>query len=137
MNKEKHENEEYIYNKDESNISGFMLKVENEKNHIVEQKRLNKIEIYKKKSENMKGEKNHNFGKEKSDRQRILSSISNSIRRRESLPCYSDENILWTRELIKQKLKQSQIITLFKERGMEIKRDFISRIKNGDIKTTD
>jgi hypothetical protein len=85
-------------------------------------KEIIRKQVYKDKSEQMKGEGNHNFGKTKSAETR--KKMSTSIRNARN--GVSDEVILKARELFKQGKKNKEI-----EETLELSRDVVSRIKNG------
>jgi hypothetical protein len=85
---------------------------------------LHRKEVYKEKSEKMKGEGNHNFGKTKSDETR--KKMSNSIR--DAKNGISDEMILKVRELIAAGKKNTEIEVL-----LQLSKHVVSRIKNGLI----
>ena len=78
--------------------------------------------MYKDKSEQMKGEGNHNFGKKKSveTRKKMSTSIRNA---RNGV---SDETILQVRELFKQGKKNIEI-----EEELHLSKDVVGKIKNG------
>jgi hypothetical protein len=133
MSKEKHENEDYDPENDEESYIRFIEKIEAEKELEKQKREERKIEVYREKSENMMGDKNHNFGKELSDetKQKMAISIAAS-RRGDSL---TDENIEMIRHMRKDKLTQQEIIEQFQEEGMSLRRDAIRMIQNGSIKT--
>ena len=85
-------------------------------------KEIIRKQVYKDKSEQMKGEGNHNFGKTKSAETR--KKMSTSIRNAKN--GVSDEIILQVRELFK-KGKQNQDI----EEELKLPRHIVTRIKNG------
>jgi hypothetical protein len=81
-------------------------------------------QVYKEKSEKMKGEGNHNFGKSFSEETRQKMSISI----RESKGSVSDDTIMKVRNLIAEGHKNIEIQTLF-----NLPRHTITRIKNCEI----
>ena len=85
---------------------------------------LRRKEVYKEKSEKMKGSGNHNFGKTKSEETR--KKMSNSIR--DAKNGVSDEIILRVRQLIAASKKNNEIEVL-----LQLSKHVISRIKNGLI----
>ena len=87
-------------------------------------KELHNKQVYKEKSENMKGEKNHNYGKSFSEETK--QKMSKSIR--ESKGGVSDETIIQVRKLIEDGNKNIEIQNLLK-----LPRHTITRIKNGII----
>ena len=87
-------------------------------------KEILKKNIYKIKSENMKGAKNHNYGKEKSEETKKKMSIAI----RNSKKGVSDEIILKVKEYISQGHKNVEI-----QKIMNLPRHTVSRIKNNII----
>jgi hypothetical protein len=87
-------------------------------------KEILKNNIYKMKSENMKGIKNHNYGKEKSEETKKKMSVAI----RNSKKGVSDEIILQVKEYISQGLKNVEI-----QKIMNLPRHTVSRIKNNII----
>jgi hypothetical protein len=87
-------------------------------------KELHNKQVYKEKSENMRGEKNHNYGKSFSEETK--QKMSKSIR--ESKGGVSDETIIHVRKLIEDGKKNIEIQSLLK-----LPRHTITRIKNGMI----
>lgn len=85
---------------------------------------LHRKEVYKEKSEKMKGAGNHNFGKTKSDETRKKMSIGI----RDAKNGISDEMILKVRELIASGKKNTEIEVL-----LTITRHTVSMIKNGKL----
>jgi hypothetical protein len=85
-------------------------------------KEIIRKQVYKDKSEQMKGEGNHNFRKKKSAETR--KKMSTSIR--DARNGVSDAIILQVRELFKQGKKNKEI-----EVTLELSREVVSRIKNG------
>ena len=98
------------------------LKLRDIKDKICREIRLK--QVYKEKSEKMKGEGNHNFGKHKSEETKKKMSLSI----RESKNGISDELILQVRELSKQGKMNKEIQEL-----LNIPRHTVTRIKNGLI----
>jgi hypothetical protein len=87
-------------------------------------KEIHRKQVYKEKSENMKGSCNHNYGKEKSAETRKKMSIGI----RDAKNGISDEMILKVRELIAAGKKNTEIEVL-----MSITRHTVSMIKNGKL----
>ena len=85
---------------------------------------IHRKEVYKEKSEKMKGAGNHNFGKTKSDETRKKMSIGI----RDAKNGISDEMILKVRELIASGKKNTEIEIL-----LAITRHTVSMIKNGKL----
>jgi len=85
---------------------------------------IHRKEVYKEKSEKMKGAGNHNFGKKKSDETRKKMSIGI----RDAKNGISDEMILKVRELITVGKKNTEIEIL-----LAITRHTVSMIKNGKL----
>jgi hypothetical protein len=124
-NKEKHEIEIFNnLNKNDKGKTGYLeiLKIKNLKQKIC--KEIHNKQIYKIKSEKMKGKGNHNYGKTFS--QEIKEKMSISIR--QSKCTVSDENILKIKDLIKEGYKNIEIQKMF-----NLPRHTITRIKNGNI----
>lgn len=124
-NKEKHEIEIYDCNQDnEDNKKGYIntLKLINIKKQIC--KELNLKQLYKEKSEKMKGDGNHNFGKSFSinTKKKMSSSIINAKR------LLTDETIIEVRKLLTQGNKNIDI-----QKMLNIPRHTVTRIKNGEI----
>jgi hypothetical protein len=124
-NEEKHKIEHFTnLNQNEQGKEGYL-----ETNHLKELKRIvcNQIlikEVYKKKSENMMGEGNHNFGKKFSEEHK--KKMSTSIR--ESKNGVSDEIIIKTRHLFQEGRKNIEIQDI-----LNLPSHTITRIKNGTI----
>jgi hypothetical protein len=85
---------------------------------------IRRKQVYKEKSEKMKGEGNHNFGKAKSDETKKKMSLG--IRNAKN--GVSDETIIKVRELISEGKLNKEI-----EKLMSLSRDTVSRIKTGRI----
>lgn len=85
-------------------------------------------EIYKQKSENMKGEKNHNYGKEKS----IETKHKMAISHKKNKQSISDEIILQVREDLEKGLRNVDI-----EEKYNLSRDHVYKIKKGTICTSE
>jgi hypothetical protein len=85
---------------------------------------LHRKEVYKEKSEKMKGAGNHNFGKTKSDETRKKMSIGI----RDAKNGISDEMILKVRDLIAAGKKNTEIEVL-----LSVTRHTVSMIKNGKL----
>lgn len=87
-------------------------------------KEIHRKQVYKEKSENMKGSGNHNYGKEKSAETRKKMSIGI----RDAKNGISDEMILKVRELIAAGKKNMEIEVL-----LSVTRHSVSMIKNGKL----
>lgn len=87
-------------------------------------KEIRRKEVYKEKSEKMKGKGNHNFGKEKSEETR--KKMSTGIR--DAKNGVSDETILKVRELVTLGKKNNEIENL-----LNLSRHVVSQIKNGKL----
>lgn len=90
---------------------------------------------YEIKSMMMKGDANHNYGKEFSDITKQKMCMSMSMKKREGNKALSDENIDLIRQMRKDKLTQQEIIDQFEKEGISLHRDTIRLITNGSIKT--
>jgi len=124
-NKEKHEIEIFTdLNQNDKGKYGYLeiLKLRSIKEKICKEIQLK--EVYREKSEKMKGEGNHNFGKTFSESTR--KKMSNSIR--DSKGGVSDEIIIKVHELLKKELKNTEIQEL-----LGLPRHTITRIKSGLI----
>ena len=124
-NKEKHEIEIFTdLNQNDKGKDGYLelLKLRSIKEQICKEIQLK--EVYREKSEKMKGEGNHNFGKTFSESTR--KKMSNSIR--DSKGGVSDEIIIKVREFIQKDLKNTEIQEL-----LSLPRHTITRIKTGLI----
>ena len=124
-NKEKHEIEIFTdLNQNDKGKDGYLeiLKLRSIKEKICKEIQLK--EVYREKSEKMKGEGNHNFGKTFSESTR--KKMSNSIR--DSKGGVSDEIIIKVHELLKKELKNTEIQEL-----LGLPRHTITRIKSGLI----
>jgi hypothetical protein len=124
-NKEKHEIE--IFNCLNQNNIGKDMYIE--KNNLINIKKQICKEIclkqfYKEKSEKMKGDRNHNFGKffSSETKKKMSSSIINSKR------LLTDETIIEVRKLLTQGYKNIDI-----QNTLNIPRHTVTRIKNGEI----
>ena len=98
------------------------IKLKEQKQKICKEIQIN--QFYKEKSENMKGNKNHNFGKKFSEETKH--KMSQSIRNAKG--SVSDETILEVRHLIQSGKSNNEIQEL-----ISLPRHSISRIKNGNI----
>ena len=87
-------------------------------------KEIHRKQVYKEKSENMKGSGNHNYGKEKSAETRKKMSIGI----RDAKNGISDEMILKVRELIAAGKKNTEIEIL-----LSVTKHTVSMIKNGNL----
>jgi hypothetical protein len=124
-NKEKHEIEIFtILNQNDNGKERYLetIKLRNIKEQICKEIQIK--EVYREKSEKMKGEGNHNFGKTFSEETR--KKMSDSIR--DSKGGVSDEIIIEVRELIQKGLKNTEIQDL-----LSLPRHTITRIKTGLI----
>ena len=124
-NKEKHEIE--IFTDLNQNNNGKERYLETIKLRSIKEQICKEIqikEVYREKSEKMKGEGNHNFGKTFSEETR--KKMSDSIR--DSKGGVSDKIIIEVRELIQKGLKNTEIQEL-----LNLPRHTITRIKTGLI----
>jgi hypothetical protein len=124
-NKEKHEIEVFTdLNQNENGKEGYLenLRLRNLKEQIC--KEINIKRVYREKSEKMKGEGNHNFGKSFSEETK--KKMSTSIR--EAKGGVSDEIITQVRQMISEGHKNTEIQKL-----LSLPRHTITRIKNGEI----
>ena len=124
-NREKHEIELFTdLNQNDKDKEGYFERVRLKciKEEIC--KEIHNKQVYKDKSEKMKGEGNHNFGKSFSNETK--KKMSDSII--EAKRIISDEIILNVRKLIKEGLKNTEIQEL-----LNLPRHTISRIKNNQI----
>ena len=124
-NKEKHEIE--IFNcLNQNNIGKDMYIEKNNLINIKKQvcKEICLKQLYKEKSEKMKGDGNHNFGKSFSEetKKKMSSSIINAKR------ILTDETIIEVRKLLTQGNKNIDI-----QKMLNIPRHTVTRIKNGEI----
>ena len=124
-NKEKHEIEVFNdLNQNEYGKEGFLKTIQLKKNKELLCKEILVKQVYREKSEKMKGEGNHNFGKSFSEETK--KKMSNSIR--DANGGVSDETIIKVRDLI----KQGQTIVKIQEL-LNLPKHITSRIKNGEI----
>jgi hypothetical protein len=124
-NKEKHEIEIFTdLNQNENGKEGYLetLRLRCLKEQIC--KEIYFKQVYREKSEKMKGEGNHNFGKSFSEETKKKMSISI----RESKKGVSDEIITQVRNLIAEGHKNTEIQEL-----LSLPKHTITRIKNGEI----
>ena len=124
-NKEKHEIEIFTdLNKNENGKEGYTetMRLRCLKEQIC--KEIHLKQVYREKSEKMKGEGNHNFGKSFS--KEIKQKMSQSIRKAKG--GVSDEHITQVRKLIAEGHKNIEI-----EHILNIPKHTITRIKNGTI----
>ena len=124
-NKEKHDIEIFTdLNQNDKGKEGYLeiLKFKNIKEQICKEIQLK--QVYIDKSEKMKGEGNHNFGKTFSEETR--KKMSDSIR--DSKGGVSDEIIVKVRELLQTNFKNTEIQEL-----LNLPRHTITRIKTGLI----
>ena len=124
-NKEKHEIEIFTnLNQNDNGKERYLetIKLKSIKEQICKEIQIK--EVYREKSEKMKGEGNHNFGKTFSEETR--KKMSASIR--DSKGGVSDEIIIKVREFIQKGLKNTEIQEL-----LNLPRHTITRIKSGLI----
>jgi hypothetical protein len=124
-NKEKHEIEHFVdLNQNENGKEGYLesVKLKKIKEQICKQIRNN--QVYKEKSDKMKGEGNHNFGKAFSEETRKKMSVSI----RDAKGGISDEIILQVRQMIQDGYKNVEI-----QSQLELNKHTITRIKNGEL----
>jgi len=124
-NKEKHEIEVFhSLNQNNFGKDGYLesLRLRNIKEQICKEIQLK--HIYREKSEKMKGEGNHNFGKSFS--KETKKKMSTAIRNAKS--GVSDELIIQVRELIAEGCKNVEI-----QLKLNLPKHTITRIKNGEI----
>jgi len=124
-NKEKHEIEHFTdLNKNENGKDGYYetMRLKNIKSQFCKEIQLK--QFYKEKSEKMKAEGNHNYGKAFSEETK--KKMSSSIR--DAKNSVSDETILNVRKLIEEGYKNIEIQEILK-----LPRHTITRIKNGNI----
>jgi hypothetical protein len=124
-NKEKHEIEVFTdLNQNENGKEGYleMLKLRCLKEKICKEIQLK--QVYREKSEKMKGEGNHNFGKSFSEETK--KKMSTSIRNAKG--SISDEVILQVRKLVAEGHKNIEI-----QEMLCLPKHAITRIKNGEI----
>ena len=124
-NKEKHEIEVFTdLNQNDNGKEGYLetQKLKGVKEQIC--KEIHNKQVYKEKSEKMKGEGNHNYGKTFSEETK--KKMSNSIR--EAKGGVSDETIVHVRKMIKERYKNIEI-----QEFLTLPRHTITRIKNGEI----
>ena len=124
-NKEKHEIE--LFTELNQNTSGKEGYLETLRLRELKEKLCREIrhkQFYVEKSEKMKGEGNHNFGKSFSEETR--KKMSESIR--EAKGGVSDEVILNARKLIEEGYKNTEI-----QKMLSLPKHTVTRIKNGDI----
>ncbi len=126
INKEKHLSEDE--NITDFGTQKFLEKEEKEKLDKEEVHKEYLKEIYKQKSENMKGDKNHNFGKEKS----IETKHKMTIAHKKNKKSISDEIILQVREDLEKGLRNVDI-----EEKYNLSRDQVYKIKKGSICTSE
>jgi hypothetical protein len=124
-NKEKHEIENFIdLNQNHHGKEGYLesVRLKNIKEQIC--KEIHNKQVYREKSEKMKGEGNHNYGKTFSEETKKKMSISI----RDSKGGVTDEIIIKVRKLIKEGYKNIDI-----QKSLNIPSHTITRIKNGVI----
>jgi hypothetical protein len=124
-NREKHEIEVFTdLNQNDNGKEEYLetLKLKSLKEQIC--KEICNKQVYKEKSEKMKGEGNHNYGKTFSEETKRKMSVSI----REAKGGVSDETIIQVRKMIKDGYKNVDIQNL-----LTLPRHTITRIKNGQI----
>jgi hypothetical protein len=124
-NREKHEIETFTYlNQNEIGKEGYLetLRLKNLKQQIC--KEIYNQQVYKYKSEKMKGKGNHNYGKTFSEETKKKMSVSI----RDAKGGVSDEVIIKVRHLLKEGYKNIDI-----QKSINLPRHTITRIKNGEI----
>lgn len=121
--KYEYNNNEDIVDNNEDNNEDI---VDNKSLSDEEIKKIKLAEIYKQKSENMKGEKNHNYGIEKSIEIKHKMAISH----KKNKQTISDEIILQIREDFKNNMKNVDI-----QEKYNLSRDQVTKIKNGKLCT--
>lgn len=124
-NKEKHEIEHFVnLNQNENGKEGYLesVKLKKLKERLCKQIRNN--QVYKEKSDNMKGEGNHNFGKTFSNETKKKMSLSI----RDAKCGISDETIWKVRKMIQDGYKNIEI-----QSQLELPKHTITRIKNGEL----
>jgi hypothetical protein len=125
FNKEKHEIEIFTYlNQNDNGKERYLetFKIRSIKEQICKEIQLK--EVYREKSEKMKGEGNHNFGKTFSEETKQKMSVSI----RHAKGGVSDEIIINVRKLIEEGRKNTEIQEL-----LNLPKHTISRIKSGLI----
>jgi hypothetical protein len=129
INMEKHQIE--IYNEKVSNKEGYEQKLKNINKEIINEKELKKQEFYLAKSESMKGENHHFFGKKLSEEHALNISIATTNTKRANNENLTNDKI---REIFALK-------TLFSQKDVSEKynmhREIIRRIWNKEILPTD
>jgi hypothetical protein len=123
-NEEKHQIENFsLLNQNEENKNGYLetIRLKEIKNAIC--KEILRRQVYKEKSQKMKGEGNHNYGKPKSDE--IKRKLSIAIR--DAKNGISDEKILEIRKLFGEGKTNIEVQELF---GNIFSRHIISDIRN-------
>lgn len=134
LNKEKHMGEN-IYLPDELSHDKFLDKVDLQFLKMNDDGTRSLLGTYEIKSIMMKGDGNHNYGKEFSDETKQKMCMSMSMKKREGNKSLSDENIGLIRQMRNDKLTQHEIIDQFEKEGMPLHRNTIRLITNGSIKT--
>ena len=122
-NEEKHRIENFTEtNCNEQGKEGYdeTMRLRNLKDKVC--KEIIRKQVYKEKSQQMKGKGNHNFGKTKSEETK--KKMSTSIR--DAKNGVSDDTILKVRELIKEGKMNKEI-----EELLDLSRHVVTRIKNG------
>jgi hypothetical protein len=128
-NEEKHKIENFTdLNQNETGKDGYLetIRLRKLKHNVCNQIKLK--QIYKEKSEKMKGEGNHNFGKTFTEEHKKKMSLSI----RDSKNGVSDEIIKKVRELLQLGHKNIEI-----QQSMGLPRHTITRIKNGIVSCRD
>lgn len=129
INMEKHQIE--IYNETVSNKEGYEQKLKNINEDIINEKELKKQEFYLAKSESMKGENHHFFGKKLSEEHALNISIATTNAKRTHNENLTNDKI---REIFTLK-------TIFSQKDVsekyDMNREMIRRIWNKEILPTD
>ena len=124
-NREKHKIEVFQdLNQNEKGKEGYLenLRLKELKQHVCKEIQLK--QVYIEKSEKMKGEGNHNYGKKFTEETKKKMSVSI----RDAKGGVSDETIIKVRDLLKEGHKSKDIQNL-----LNLPRHTITRIKNGEI----
>jgi hypothetical protein len=131
INMEKHQIEIY-HDKEDDNKGGLLLKLKKEDEELMKQKESEKKIFYEKKSEQMKGENNPNYGKYLSDSHALNISLSTTNTKRAKNPNLSNEKI---REIYA--LKDTGVLQKDVAEKYSMNREIIRRIWNKIILPTD
>jgi len=124
-NKEKHEIEHFVdLNQNENGKEGYLETVKLKKIKQQVCKQIQNNQVYKEKSDKMKGDGNHNFGKTFSDETKKKMSVSI----RDAKGGIADETIWQVRKMIQDGYKNVEI-----QSQLELPKHTITRIKNGEL----